>query len=83
MMSHIKSVEFYLRGNTYELEIDTEDPDNMVIENITLIDGHVVSNNMMTKGTDSDIDPEVFTDNLDADDWVRINEKLELLGEKK
>jgi hypothetical protein len=69
-MSHIKIVTFHKKGATYELEIDAEDPDNMVLENVTLVDG---------LKPEQDIDPIMFEDALDDDDWQRINEALESL----
>jgi hypothetical protein len=69
-MSHIKIVTFRKKGSAYELEIDTEDPENMVLETVTLIEG---------PRPEHDIDPTAFEDDLDDDDWVVINEKLEAL----
>lgn len=68
MMSHIKTVNFWKKSVEYELEIDTEDPDNYVIETVTVVDG---------SKPEEDIDPEIFQENLDQDDWVAIHELLE------
>lgn len=68
-MNHIKEIEFYKAPYTYQLEIDTEDQDNLVIEQCTIIGGPIKS--------DTDIDPDQFTDGLDDDDWVRIKEALQ------
>lgn len=83
---HIKSIEYHMRGNTYELEIDAEDPDNLVIETVTLIDGFIVSSRGDASGSnggETDIDPEEFQESLDDDNWVDIKEKLDLLRGKK
>ena len=69
-MSHIKTLEFWKKGCTYELELDCEDPNNMVLETVTLIDG---------PKPEYDIDPTTFEEDLDNDDWGQINNKLEAL----
>lgn len=67
-MSHIKAVEFTKNGVTYELEIDAEDPKNLVLESVTQISGPKVEH---------DFDPTDFEDALDDDDWLAIDKLLE------
>lgn len=69
-MSHIKEVEFRKNRNTYSLEVDTEDPDNLVIESVTLIDSKNLRDN------EREIDPDIFQEELDIDDWQAIKERL-------
>ena len=68
MSKHVKEIELYKKGISYALEIDAEDDDNLVIESVTQISG--------TK-LEHDIDPDIFEDSLDSDDWKTIREKLE------
>ena len=67
MRDHIKTIEFKKGDSTYELELDTEDPLNLVIESITHIDG---------PKPEEDIDPDIFEESLDADDWVTLTNIL-------
>lgn len=67
-MSHIKTIEFTKNGVTYELEIDAEDPKNLVLESVTQISGPKV---------EYDFDPTDFEDALDDDDWLAIDILLE------
>ena len=69
IQSHIKEVEFRKGPYVYQLEIDTEDNDNLVIESVTAIDGPIKS--------DTDLDPDEFEDSLTGDDWQRLRELLE------
>ena len=68
MANHVKELEFKKDGYTYSLEIDAEDPLNLVIESVTTLDGPIDS--------DVDVDPDEFEDTLDDDDWVTIQETL-------
>lgn len=68
MSKHIKEIEFRKKKVTYALEVDTEDPENLVIESVTIIDGGF---------PETDTDPEIFMENLDIDDWQVIKQKLE------
>lgn len=68
MANHVKELEFKKNGYTYSLEIDAEDPLNLVIESVTTIGGPIDS--------DVDVDPDEFEDTLDDDDWVTIQETL-------
>lgn len=65
-MSHMKTCTFRKKGIEYELEIDAEDPENLVIETVTQLSGK----------PEFDIDAEIFQEDLDADDWASIREKL-------
>lgn len=68
-MSPIKTIELTLNAYTFSLEIDTEDPENLVIESVTAIGGPIKS--------DTDIDPDEFEDEWMGDDgWIRIKEAL-------
>lgn len=69
MASHLKTIEFFRSPYTYEIEIDCEDPNNKVIEQVTIIGGLVKS--------DTDVDPDQFEQGLDDDDWAKIEELLE------
>lgn len=68
MTTHIKTIEFQKTPYTYQLEVDTEDPENLVIENCTIIGGPIKS--------DTDMDTVIFEELLDDDDWVTIKEAL-------
>lgn len=68
MANHVKELEFKKDGYTYSLEIDAEDPLNLVIESVTTIGGPIDS--------DVDVDPDEFEETLDDDDWVTIQETL-------
>lgn len=68
MRKHWKVIEFELDGSTYELEIDAEDPNNLVLETVTHIDG---------PKPEQDIDPTDFESGLDDDDWLTIDKLLE------
>lgn len=70
MAKHVKEINFQKGRVTYTLEIDTEDPENLVIESVTIIDSP--DRNRL----EEDIDPEEFADSLDIDDWQQIKEKL-------
>lgn len=77
MAKHIKEVEFQKDFNVYMLEIDTEDKDNLVIESVTYIGTESAGEKkIFVHGGDLDQDPEVFTEELDIDDWQRIKEAL-------
>lgn len=71
MAQHVKEIEFKKVSagveTTYALEIDAEDPLNLVIESVTHVDG---------PRPEEDIDPDVFTEALDLDDWVTITNIL-------
>lgn len=68
-MSHIKTLEIAIDVYTFSLEIDTEDPENLVIESVTAIDGPIKS--------DTDMDPDIFTDDFMTDEiWLMVREKL-------
>lgn len=66
-----KTIELEKGGSTYELEIDAEDPENLTIENVTHIDG---------PKPEEDIDPILFEEDLDIDDWQQIREALKDQG---
>lgn len=72
-MSHVKTIEFTKDKETYELEIDAEDTDNLVIENVT----HIGSYKAGIAKPEKDVDPVIFEDSLNSDDWRSIREKLE------
>lgn len=67
MMRHIREIEFPFKDCIYALEIDTEDQDNLVIESVTQISGPLI---------EFDIDPDMFSEALDIDDWQVIKESL-------
>lgn len=68
MANHIREVEFTKDGKTYSLEIDTEDSDNLILESVTLISG---------PKSETDIDPNVFAEDLEDDDWLEIHKALD------
>lgn len=70
-MSHIKRVNIRKGGRGYELEVDAEDHDNLILQTVTLIDGPRVE-------LEHDVDPTVFEDGLDSDDWREIRLQLNL-----
>src|SRR5262245_15950351 len=61
----VKEVEVTIKGTAYLIEVDVEDPDNLVIGSVTKVEG------------DEDVDSEMFTANLDDDDWAAIEDALE------
>lgn len=70
-MGHIREVEFKKERITYNLTIDAEDPDNLIIEDVVIIDSPFLRDN------EKELDSDEFADDLDADEWRRIRELLE------
>lgn len=66
-MGHIQVITHRKKGIDYELEIDAEDPENLVLESVTQISG---------PKPEQDIDPDDFESDLDDDDWIEIDRKL-------
>jgi len=68
---HIKEIEYPMYGNTYALKIDAEDLENLIIEEVTVIDGR------HKRVLESEIDPEDFMSELDEEHWQRIREIIQ------
>jgi len=68
---HLKEIEFYMHGTTYALTVDAEDMDNLIIEEVTVIDGR------HKRVLESEIDPEGFMSELDEEYWQRIRETIQ------
>jgi hypothetical protein len=64
----VREVEVTIKGVPYILEVDIEDPNNLVIGSATKVE------------TDEDVDTEEFMSDLDEDDWTKIEEAVEASG---
>jgi len=70
--STVKEVEFLKGRVIYTLNVNIDDPNDLVIEHVT------ITGTSVSALKEKDIDPDIFVDTLDEDDWEQIRSSLGL-----
>jgi hypothetical protein len=77
MASISQETEFLKDGTIYQINVDITDPDDLVIEHVSIIElSKSADDPGVTFKVETELDPDKFVDSLTDDDWEQIKLNL-------